>query len=338
MLTRELRVDDAPVLQQLMRDTPQGTDGIEFSFVNEPDFFARSRAYENASILVAEDGGSLAGSAAFAIRDSLVAGVHRRVAYEFQYFTAFEHRRKGVARQLRARIDDELSTLGAELTTSIVLRENEASIRLFEQHGFRRRAPITLNFMLVEHTDMRLDDGVSTARPEELDEIAALLNETWAGHDFSIPVSGASLAATIERIPTIALERFFVKREGDSIVACAAIWDWTYVQKVLVHRVAPEVATSFPTLRPNSILQQWGITMAGYRSTGALHSLLLHIGNLACHERIDHLALPFESGSELEEAVHGIAAAQLHGDLYVRPVSAQVEPSSRPISLDIIDF
>jgi RimJ/RimL family protein N-acetyltransferase len=150
MLTRELRVDDAPVLQQLMRDTPQGTDGIEFSFVNEPDFFARSRAYENASILVAEDGGSLAGSAAFAIRDSLVAGVHRRVAYEFQYFTAFEHRRKGVARQLRARIDDELSTLGAELTTSIVLRENEASIRLFEQHGFRRRAPITLNFMLVD--------------------------------------------------------------------------------------------------------------------------------------------------------------------------------------------
>ncbi len=338
MLTREARIDDALVLQQLMRDTPQGTDGIEFSFVNEPDFFARARAYEAPNILVAEDQGSLAGSAAFAIREPLVGGDHRRVAYEFQYFTAPAHRRKGVAGRLRSRIDDELATLGAELSTSIILRENEASIRLFEQHGFRRRAALGVNFMLVEHTDMRLDDGVSMARREELEEIAALINGAWEGHDFFVPVSGVSLLQAIDRIPTIGLDRFFVKRDRGSIVACAAVWDWTYVQKVLVHRGAPEAASVFPTLRPNSVLQQWGITMVGYRSTAALHSLLLHIGNLACHQRIDHLALPFEPGSELEEVMGGIAAAQLHGDLYVRSLADSPEASTRPISLDIIDF
>ncbi|MEZ4530797.1 MAG: GNAT family N-acetyltransferase [Thermomicrobiales bacterium] len=338
MITRDVRYDDAPILQQHMRDTPQGTDGIEFSFVNEPDFFARAHAYESSRTLVAEEAGQLAGSASFAVRELLVAGQLRRVAYEFQYFTAPMFRRAGVARKLRARIDEELLAASADLSSAIILRENEASIGLFSQFGFRQRASLVVNFMIVEHTDMRLDNGVSPARRGELDEIAELINETWAGHDFYAAMTAASLRQALERIPTVGLDRLFVKREQGRIVACAAIWDWTYVQKVLVHHIAPEAASVFPTLRPNTVVQQWGVTMVGYRSSRALRSLLLHISNLACHCRIDHVALPFETDSELAEATSKIASAQIQGDLYLRPLTDLPAHGQRPIYLDIIDF
>jgi ribosomal protein S18 acetylase RimI-like enzyme len=339
MLTRDVRPGDAPVLQSLMRDAPQQSSGVEFAFLTEPDFFGRAKAYEHSRVLVAEENGDLAGSAAVAIREQIVDGRPSRVGYEFQYFTAPNYRRKGVASHLRKAVERVLDEQQVDYTTAMIGNENQASIRMFEKQGFELHRELALTFLLLlDNIPQAADPAVRAATPDDLPAIADLVNTTWHGHDLRIPVTAESLASTISRVPTLRYDRLLVKEDGGKIMATAGIWDWSAVQRMHIHRVDPEVQALIPTLRPNSDVRNWGLTHIGYASADALNELIQHICGEAKSTGVDQIALVSEPEAAIASALPGITKATLTGSLFLKTFNGVRPTGKAPVYMDVIDL
>jgi hypothetical protein len=67
MIVRDAAPADGADLIMAMESCPQGSD-LVVTLTNNPDFFARSRSYEQPRVFLAEEDGQIAGSAAYAIR------------------------------------------------------------------------------------------------------------------------------------------------------------------------------------------------------------------------------------------------------------------------------
>jgi GNAT superfamily N-acetyltransferase len=339
MMTRHVTQDDVPMLQALMREAPQKSGGVEFTIASEPDFFGRARAYERSQILVAEDGGDLAGSAAVAVRTQLVDGVPSRVGYEFQYFTAPHHRRKGVASRLRESVERLLEQDRADYTTAMIADQNEASIRLFEREGFVRHRDLQVTFLMVLDDCPCADDpAVRRATPDDLPAVASLVERTWRDHDLRAPVDAQTLANTISRVPTLSYDRLLVREEGGQITASAGIWDWSAVQKMHIHAVDPAVQAVVPTLRPGRTVRNWGLTPVGYRNPDDLNALLHFICGEAGSAGVDQIALVGEPDADVVRSSPGIAMAQLGVGLYLKPLNGHRPSGEAPVYVDVVDL
>jgi ribosomal protein S18 acetylase RimI-like enzyme len=340
MLTRDVMPDDAPKLQSLMRDAPQQSNGVEFSLRTEPDFFGRARAYDHARVLVAEEDGELAGSAAIAIREQIVDGRPSRVGYEFQYFTASTHRRRGVASHLRGALEQVLAEHRVDYTSAVVVSENHASIGMFEKQGFERHRDLEIIFLLVlDDFPHYADPTVRPASPADLPAIADLVNATWHNHDLRTPVTAESLARSISRVPTLRYERLLVKEDrAGRIVASAAIWDWSAVQRMHIHRVDPEIQALMPTLRPNSDVRNWGLTHVGYASPHALLDLVRFICGEAKAAGVDQVGLVSEPETGIAAALPGIPKATIAGAVLLKTLNGRRPTGDSPVYVDVIDL
>jgi ribosomal protein S18 acetylase RimI-like enzyme len=340
MVTREATLVDAVELQTIMAKAAQGADdGLVVSLFNTPDFFSRARLYEDATVFVVEEDGQIAGSAACTIREVMVGGRLRRVAYEFQYFTAVTHRRRGVAGRLRERIEQHLAGEDVAFTTAIVADTNQASIGLFEGHGFQRHRDLTLRFLhSLQHNDVSPDPGIRRARPDDLEAIARLVTETWAGHDFAAPVSARELARNVERMPAHGLDRLLVRESEGEIVASAGAWGWSSVQRIDVHTVAPHLQHLFPTFRAGQSLRQWGLTPVGFRRPQDLASLLCYVVNRAHSQRMDQVGVMHEPGDALSAVLDGFSTSAVGFGLYVKSLREATAPAARPAFVDVIDI
>ena len=351
MLVREATALDADGLMDVMAACPQGQD-IAITTVNTPDFFARARAYDAATVFVAEDGGEIAGSAAGAIREQVVDGKLRRVGYEFQYFTAPEHRRKGVAGQLRQAIERYFREQQVELSTAAIIATNSGSLRLFESQGFHPRSEMTCHFLLT-FREMQVEHPgtVVPASPGDLDSVAALLNRCWSGYDFYQPVTRRSLERFIDRTPAFNAEDLLVLEEDGEIVACAGIWDWSKIMRIQVASVPPAlhaksvavgIARRFwpmpRLLRRGMTLRQWGLTPLGYQEPRHLAALLRAINNLAVNRGIEQIGLALQQGQAAGAALRGFSTLDINFRLYVKPLDGQAFGAEAPVHFDMVDL
>ncbi len=339
MLMRHVVPADVPVLQSLMRNAPQKSGGVEFSLLNEPDFFGRAKAYERSRVLVAEQDGELAGSAAVAVRDQCVNGERSSVAYEFQYFTAPAHRRKGVANRLRDAVDSTLIQQGVDFSTAMIADQNEASMRLFEQHGFvlHRRLELTLLLIQGDETNT-VDPSVRRATPADAQAIANLLNETWREHEMRTPASARSVTEAMSRVPTLGFDRTFVQETDGQVTATASIWDWSAVQPMFIHEVADDVRKVLPGLRPNEPARNWALSMIGYRNPQALNHLLHAIAAEAARVGIDHVGIVSEPDAPVVSTDPGIKTAKLGVNLFVKTYNGKRLNSRAPVFVDAVDL
>ncbi len=99
MILREATEKDGKALQELQSRCPQGTNLVA-KVVNIPDFFSRAGVYEKCKVFIAEDGGTIKGSGACAIRNVRIDGQPDRVGYLFQAFVDPQYRRCGIAGSL----------------------------------------------------------------------------------------------------------------------------------------------------------------------------------------------------------------------------------------------
>lgn len=335
MYLREATVLDGHALRQIMERTPQRVTGFDF-VVNTPDFFARARLYEQATVFIVEEQGRIAGSAACAVRNVLIDGRPYRVGYEFQYFTAAEHQGRGVARQLRVHIEEYLLRHGVELTTAITSDNNLASIRLFEGQGFQCHRHLDLRLVAVlPHHDMRADVPIRRATPSDLPAMAHLINLTWGRHDFFAPTSPHDLAAQIERTPALDPADILLLEEHGNVVACAGIWNWGGVQQLRITAVEPSRTQS---LAPGQILQQWGLTVVGFREPEQLATLLRSVTNRALDQGVAHVGLISEPGQPTSRALAGFAQVVAPVRFYVKPLQPHSALGERPLFVDMIDI
>jgi GNAT superfamily N-acetyltransferase len=340
MLTRVATNRDGLLLQELMARAPQGSpDQLSVTLITAPDFFGRARMYEDATVFVTDVENDPAGSASVTIRDVTVGGRTERVGYEFQYFTSIEHRRMGVAGQLRQRIEQHLVDSGATMTTALIMDNNPPSYRFFQRNGFERQRDAALTFVfLTQHTDVWPGMGIRPATRADLPGIVHLLRETWAGYDLLADWDVAGLEAYARRVIRPGLSGLLVREEHGALTACAGIWDWSAVQQVYVNAIAPEVQEQLPTFRVGKTLRQWGLTAIGYRDPDALAPLLRHIANHAYSRKIDQIGLMDLPGIEDTGRFIGLPTARIEIGLYVKPLRADAELSDRPAYVDIIDL
>jgi hypothetical protein len=192
--------------------------------------------------------------------------------------------------------------------------------------------------MVVQHVDMRADRAVRPATPDDLAEVARLLDATWEGHDFRAPVSARGVAAILRRTPGLTADGLLVLEERGAIVACAAVWDWRRVQRIDIHAIPPHLARDYPTFRPGQPLRQWGLTAVGYRDPEDLAILLRHVNNLALEHGVEQIALVGESDHPSIRVLAGFSTLAVPIGLYVKPLRSQVLVAGRPAFVDMVDI
>jgi hypothetical protein len=193
-----------------------------------------------------------------------IEGHWRKVGYEFQYFTAAHHRRKGVAGRLHDAIEAHPRRKGAELSTVNISAKNDPSLHFFEGAGFTPHRDINVYFLTVfPHLDLHTRRSVRTAKTADLPAIANLINATWSGHDHLAPTSPGSPLGFLDRTPGPRSNRMLVLEDRGEIVACAGLWDWSRVQQIRVVAVDQAPLANFSDSNPVKPLGNRGSARSG---------------------------------------------------------------------------
>jgi predicted N-acetyltransferase YhbS len=334
MHIREATPQDNAALQALQARCPMGTT-LLVSTVNRPDFFSRARAYEWSRVYVACERQEILGSAACATRQAAMDGGIGKVGYEFQYFIAPGHRRRGIAQALHERITEQLRAEGARLTYLVVIEGNAPAMRLFEGLGFERvRTLVMPGLVVYREMDEGLGQGeIRTATREDLAEIAALRDETWGRHRLYDPLSADELAAQIERMPAYGLGDILVAEAEGQICGCVGYWDWSQITRITVQGqswkmrligLGLTVGGWFRALpdpiRAGDTLKQVVLTPLAWRDTAALERLLRRVNNLCLQRGIGQIFCVGEAGSALLGHLQGFIHIDTDLHLYVKPL------------------
>ncbi|MFB0547188.1 MAG: GNAT family N-acetyltransferase [Anaerolineae bacterium] len=353
MYIREAMPDDNDELQELQAKCPIGTTLI-VSTINTPDFFARAKAYESYKVFVACEDNRIIGSAACAIRDAVVNGNTCRVGYEFQAFTSPDHRRKGVAKQLRQHIEDHLIQHGAVLSYLLIIEGNRPAMRVVEGQGFKLHRTLVMPTLLVhKQIDVPSEGKVRSIVSEDLVVVAELLNETWEGYDLYEPTSADALSQFVSRTAEYSFDNLLVLEDQSGIVACLGFWDWSRITRITVQAVKLDlklrmmgllldIARNFRPMprvpRPGDSLKQWVLTPIAFKDPGHLAVLLRYVNNLAIRSDIEQILCICEQDHELLSSMKGFFHADFLMHLYVKPLQQNILIGDKPIFIDGIDL
>ncbi len=350
MVIRDATPDDNEVLQKLQATCPQGTS-VLVSIVNIPDFFARAKTYESHRVFVACADTGIIGSAAVGVRDAIVNGETQRVGYEFQFFTAPDHRRKGVGQALHRHIEDYLVSQKAALSYLFVMAGNAAPQRLFEREGFRLHRTVAMPIILV-YKKMGVNSKAKM-RPitsRDFPIVARLMNETWTGYDFYEPKSARGLAQFIDCTPAYSLDQLMVLEDEGEIIACLGFWDWSQIARITVRAVSGQlkiIGLMTTLLRPiwsmpripkaGTIMKQWCLTPIAYRAPEHLIPLIRYINNLAMNRGIEQIYFISERNDPLLRCLKGLFHRDVALHLYIKSLQKILVGDNR-IFLDGIDL
>ncbi len=351
MHIRKATPKDNDELKALQAQCPMGTSLI-FTTANTPDFFARAKAYPSYQVYAACQHERIIASAACAIRDATINGRACRVGYEFQYFSSPHHRKKGAARELHQHIQTHLAQNDVALSYLITTADNVPAIKLFTGQGFyHHRTLVIPNLLVYKHMDVPAGGKIRPATPQDLAPVAALLNETWQGHNLYAPTSAEALDRFIQRVPAYNLDDLLILQERGEIVACLGFWDWSKITHITVQtldlklrilRRLLDLARIFrPMPRvvpPGSSLKQWAVTPMAFKTPAHLATLLRYANNQALERGIEQIVCIGEQGHRLFQGAKGFFRADVTAHLYVQALQPDIVLGDAPIFMDGIDL
>lgn len=342
MYIREATSNDNETLQNLQAQCPMGSNLI-VSQINTPDFFARAKAYERFKVYVACDNNRIIGSAAVAIRKAIINGSLSRIAYEYQYFTSPDYRKKGVARMLHRHMEDYFKKEEVALSFLVIMEGNTPSMGLFESQGFKFYRTLVMPTVFSYKTmEMSSTGQIREIKPKDMAVVAELMNKTWKGYDFYELHTAESLIRFIDRTPGFTFNDFIVLENHNDILACLANWDWSQITKLTVKALSfrlkmitlimNTVGLFRPIprpVKPGTILKQWCLTLIGYKAPEHLTTLLRHMNNLAIKRGIDQIFCVCEQDHEILTALKGLFHVNVGVHLYVKLFGGGLDAKKR---------
>jgi GNAT superfamily N-acetyltransferase len=351
MYIREAKLEDGQELQELEARCPAGTTLI-VSRVNTPDFFARVKPYEHSKVFVACEDDQIIGSGACAVRDGLVGGKLRRVAYQFQAFTDPDRRRQGVGTLFHEHIEDHLKREGAALSYLVIVEGNIPAMRLVERHGFElHRTLVMAGLGLHLEMDVPSLGSIRPVASADLPGIADLLSETWEGYELYEPNSAESLARFVERTPHYGFDNLLVLEDQGEFLACLGFWDWSRITQITVlslsrkMRMMGLLANIMRALgpipkvpQPGDTLKQMVLTHAGFKEPQHLAVLLRYVNNQALPMGIGAIFGICERDHALLRGAKGFTRIDTGVHLYVKPLQEGVAMGEGPVFMDGIDL
>jgi ribosomal protein S18 acetylase RimI-like enzyme len=207
---REAKDVDNKGLLELESKCPMGTELIVHRD-SSPDFFGRSSQYEDGHIFVAIEEDDIVGTAGCAIRKVLIGGELVSACYEFGFLVDPVQRRKGIASKLHDHIEKFAVERDVDLLNLDVLEDNLPAINLFEKKGFRYVKTLKSHiFSSIEKRPVSKPGAVHSMFEGNLEEVVALLNDTYSGYDYYKDYSADSFKEYIERIPYLKLNDILI--------------------------------------------------------------------------------------------------------------------------------
>ena len=312
-----------------------------------PDFFNRSRGYEDWTIIVAEEKDQILGSAGFSthektIDDSLYQGV-----YEYGFMVDPTQRRRGIASLLQAEIEEHAFDNGADFLYLNVTEDNEASHRMFTGMGFTRvRECSPLMFMAYKkhETDHY---KIRPMKEGDIPVVVTLLNEYNKSRDFYTPLTDASFKDYYNRLPFYSMDNIFIY-EHDTVKAVAGFWDYAKIMRFtlqsyntrwkLMSAIANVLGkiTAMPKVPGiGEQLTSWYLTPFAYRDPEAARQLLMHVLNLAQEKGIYMVGLPVDKESHAYSDLNKLQPNKVGFTFYMKPYVDL--PKIREIYVDPLD-
>lgn len=217
---------------------------VRLTFEREPCFWhASAVAGERSRTVVARTGGEVVGLATRSVGAAFVDGERRSIGYLSQL--RIEGGRRATIARLAAgfrRLEEERRPGELEFDFTTVLAENRVARRLLEAglESLPSYTPIAeLSTVTVSCSDppwRRVRPApfdIAPVRPEELEEVTVLLDQTRADLQLAPTWSLSELASPV-RSRGLTAERFFWASRDGRRFGCAALWSQSAFKQVVV--------------------------------------------------------------------------------------------------------
>lgn len=347
MQIREAKPEDNQQLIELQRKCPMGSD-LLLQLDSSPDFFNRSRGYEDWAILVAEEEGQIIGSAGFATLETTIDGSLYQGVYEYGFMVDPAHRRKGIASIIQESIETHAHDNGADFLYLNITEGNIASHMLFTSHGFKPvRECSPLMFMAYKKHDTD-HYKIRPMKEGDIPVVVTLLNEYNEDLDFYTPLTEDSFKEYFGRLPFYSLDNIFLY-EHDTVKAVAGFWDYTNVMRFTLQSfntrwkmmsaiagILGKITTmpKFPVVGEQ--MSHWYLTPFAYRDPLAANQLLVHVLNKAYSDGVYMVSLPVDKESPAYSELNKHRPNKGTFTFYIKPYVDL--PSIKKIYVDPMDI
>ncbi|HVP92112.1 MAG TPA: GNAT family N-acetyltransferase [Acidobacteriota bacterium] len=225
--------DNAELLD-LEKMCPQGTS-LVLQFDRSPDFFLRSRVYDNYKVYVAEEEGKIVGTVGATLKEismneESVKGVY---IYDLRVHPAF--RGRGIGSKLAQQVIAEEDKAG--LAYGIIVEDNYPSVALFKRSGFQNiHNLILLNVPLYKRQE-KISGKIREMTVDDAPSVVNLINDHCRNHDLFAPLSVNNFLEKTRRLTDYGFQGVQVAEAENQIVACAGLWDYSRILRTSVLRV-----------------------------------------------------------------------------------------------------
>jgi ribosomal protein S18 acetylase RimI-like enzyme len=353
MEIREANKEDNDALLELQKKCPMGVDFV-VAIDSSPDYFARSRPYENWHVFVAVENQKIIGSLACTIQNTLIQVKPVKTAYLYGMMVDPAKRRTGIASQLQKHVENYATKQKVNLCHLLVVEENVPSIKLFQKMGFQRIKDC-LRFSVMVYKPEKLQDEASIRpmTPADVKDVVAMTNETYHDYDFYNPYTEQTFQEYIQRLPQDSQENILILKKGENIQACLGYWDYGKVIKERVEKLNTRLKaialpirflglfTKMPKIpKTGEALKQWYLFPMACKDATALTELIKHVNNLALKNNITMLATALDDQSPLVSVLSKFRNVQTKMHFFTKPIRKQKIPltKERKLYIDIANI
>ncbi|MCW4050294.1 MAG: GNAT family N-acetyltransferase [Candidatus Bathyarchaeota archaeon] len=349
---REAVLGDNDNLIKLQKKCPMGTD-LQIELDGSPDFFNRSKAYEDWHILVAEDNDKIVGSAGYAVKDVVINERVEKTGYEYGFMVDPDHRRKGIASALQLEVEEQCVSKGVEFLHLNITEGNVPSMTLFTKLGFieiRDCIPI----MLMAYKHNKVDEyKIRRMKEGDIPVVISLMNKTYSNHNFYEPFTERSFREYYARMPFYDINDIFLYEDGDSVRAVAGYWDYNKVMKFTLKslnnrwklmsflvKILSVISTMPKMPGKGEQMSNWYLTPFAYRDDNAAKQLLGYILNLALESDVNMITLPLDANDPIVQVLDAFRGNKGQFKWFVKPLGTKKIPglSRNPLYIDVIDI
>ncbi|MEE8219815.1 MAG: GNAT family N-acetyltransferase [bacterium] len=346
---REATAADNEALIALDRQCAMG-EAVTLAFDRAPDFFARHKAYERWTALVAEaPDGTPVGTGGLALKTVLVGGRPVEVAYLMDLRVHPDWRRRGVAMAIGDAVREKLVEAGPAFAYIMVLRGNEPAMSFVRKRGVYTELGTAALQVLVAEDSPPLPPGIEVRRlrPDDMDWLA----ERWAActgeWSLALPFDAGGLERLmIERLQVPQTERLVVLDEGVPIGA-AALWEYSRIMAIsfvqlpeaIDRRLSPTIRERISGGTPFRLFYPLPLVWRSLEDLPViLAALLAHLADKqAGDERAATLWVPLDAAGPLVPIVEPKASFAIEIDLFGVAVRDSL-PTQGPFFIDPRDI
>jgi GNAT superfamily N-acetyltransferase len=343
---REATTEDNEQLIQLQRKCPMGSD-LLLQLDSSPDFYNRSKGYEDWNLLVAEEDEQIVGSAGFALQDKTISGSLYRGIYEYGFMVNPDYRRRGIATLLQEKVERRAQEKEADFLHLNITEDNVASHGLFTHRGFkpiRQCSPLMFMAYKKHATDHY---KIRPMKEGDIPVVVTLLNEYNRDSDFYTPLTTESFVEHFNRLPFYAFEDIFLY-EYDTVKAVAGYWDYSRVMRFtlqsyntrwkIMAKVADLIGKVTPMPKLPGVGEQmtnWYLTPFAYRDPEAAKQLIMHILNIAAQNQVSMVSLPVDRENHAYSTLDKLKPNKGSFTWYIKPLRDL--PEIKQIYIDPLD-